>query len=372
MQVSGSFTPDVSGDWQLSLVAVGSAILRVDGEVVVDLSIAQIGGAFFGLGNPEIRVNVPCEAGVRREVSVEIAVQERSQLRGLLVGAAAPAGDDAMERAVAAAAHAEVAVVIVGTNADWETEGEDRTAMDLPGAQDELVRRVAAANPNTVVVVNAGSPVTMPWLDDVAAVLQVWFPGEELGAALAEMLFGEAEPGGRLPITIPRQLQDTPADAFYPGVDDHMPYGEGLLIGHRWYDAQGTTPAFPFGFGLGYTTWAMVPGATVTGDIATGVSVTVPVRNTGARSGRTVVQVYVEPVDPMPGRPVRTLQGFAHVAAPAGGRATATVRLDARAFSQWSPGAHDWVVAAGDYRLLAGFSSQDLTPVGVSRAHAPV
>ncbi|MEQ1701136.1 MAG: glycoside hydrolase family 3 C-terminal domain-containing protein [Ilumatobacteraceae bacterium] len=357
---------------QLSLVVVGSAILRVDGEIVVDLTIPQIGGAFFGLGNPEIRVSVPCEAGVRREISVEMEVQERSQLRGMLVGAAAPASDDAMERAVAAAAGAEVAVVIVGTNADWETEGEDRDTMDLPGAQDELVRRVAAANPNTVVVINAGSPVTMPWLDDVAAVLQVWFPGEEFGAALAAMLFGEAEPGGRLPITIPQQLQDTPAYGFYPGVDDRMAYGEGLLIGHRWYDAHGTVPAFPFGFGLGYTTWAAEPGAAVSGEIADGVTVTVPVRNTGARAGSTVVQVYVEPVAAAPGRPVRTLRGFARVHAPAGGTASATIRLDARAFSEWSSSAHGWVVPAGDYRVLAGFSSRDLTPVGVSRAPEPV
>ena len=371
MHVNGSFTPDVTGDWQLSLVVVGSAILRVDGEIVVDLTIPQIGGAFFGLGNPEIRVSVPCEAGVRREVSVDMEVQERSQLRGMLVGAAAPASDDAMERAVAAAAGAEVAVVIVGTNADWETEGEDRDTMDLPGAQDELVRRVAAANPNTVVVINAGSPVTMPWLDDVAAVLQVWFPGEEFGTALAEMLFGEAEPGGRLPITIPKRLQDTPAYGFYPGVDDHMPYGEGLLLGHRWYDAHGTEPAFPFGFGLGYTTWATEPGATVSGDIAGGVTVTVPVRNTGDRAGTTIVQVYVEPAQRAGARPVRTLRGFARVHAPAGATASAIIRLDERAFSEWSPSAHGWVVPAGDYRVLAGFSSRELTPVGVSRAPEP-
>ncbi len=254
--ISGTFTPHVDGEWTVSLTAVGSSVLRVDGEIVVDLSTPQVGGAFFGLGSQEIRATLTCEAGVSRHVEVSVDVAERAQLRGLVVGAEAPVADDAIARAVDAAAAAETAVVIVGTNADWETEGEDRTGMELPGDQDELVRRVAAVNPRTVVVVNAGSPVSMPWLDDVAAVLQVWFPGEEFGEALADILLGVAEPGGRLPITIPKRLSDTPAFPYYPGEHGKAMYGEGLLIGHRWYDAQHIAPAFPFGHGLGYTTWA--------------------------------------------------------------------------------------------------------------------
>ncbi|MFI0527062.1 MAG: beta-glucosidase [Ilumatobacteraceae bacterium] len=370
VSIAGSFIPDVTGDWQISLTAVGSAVLRVDDEVVVDLTTPQTGGAFFGLGSQEIRVTVPCEAGVRRDVSVEVSVEERSQLRGLIVGAEAPKLDDAMSRAVRAAADAEVAVVIVGTNADWETEGEDREHMHLPGEQDELVRRVAAANRRTVVVVNAGSPVSMPWLHDVAAVMQVWFPGEAFGEALAEMLLGVAEPGGRLPLTIPEQLADTPAYPYYPGADGRAVYGEGLLIGHRWYDAQGTQPAFPFGHGLGYTTWA-AGKATLRGDIASGVSVAVPVRNTGSREGSTVAQCYVEPVQREAGRPVRTLQGFARVHAAPGEEVVAGIELDTRTFSRWDAAAHAWVVAPGDYRVLVGFSSRDLTLAGVSRAPAP-
>ena len=260
--------------------------------------------------------------------------------------------------------------MIVGTNADWETEGEDREHMHLPGEQDELVRRVAAANRRTVVVVNAGSPVSMPWLHDVAAVMQVWFPGEAFGEALAEMLLGVAEPGGRLPLTIPEQLADTPAYPYYPGTDGRAVYGEGLLIGHRWYDAQGTQPAFPFGHGLGYTTWA-AGEATLRGDIASGVSVAVPVRNTGSREGSTVVQCYVESVQREAGRPVRTLQGFARVHAAPGEEVVAGIELDTRAFSRWDAAAHAWVVAPGDYRVLVGFSSRDLTLAGVSRAPAP-
>lgn len=369
VSVNGSFVPHVTGDWQVSLTVVGSAVLRIDGEVMVDLTIPKTGGAFFGLGNTEIRVPLACEAGVRREVNVEIVVEERSQLRGLIVGAEPPASGDAMDAAVAAAAGAEVAVVIIGTNADWETEGEDRTNMDLPGAQDELVRRVAAVNPRTVVVINAGSPVSMPWLPDVAAVMQVWFPGEAFGEALTDMLFGVAEPGGRLPLTIPMKLADTPAYPYHPGRAGRAEYGEGLLIGHRWYDAHGIEPAFAFGFGLGYTSWELGT-VTVGGEIATGVTVEAAVHNTGGRAGSTILQCYIEPAVSEPGRPVRTLQGFARVHAAPGEASVATIELDQRAFSRWDPTTHGWVVSPGDYHVLVGWSSRDLRSVCVSRAPA--
>jgi beta-glucosidase len=238
--------------------------------------------------------------------------------------------------------------------------------MDLPGDQNELIRRVAAVNPRTVVVINAGSPVSMPWLDDVAAVMQVWFPGEEFGEALADMLLGDAEPGGRLPITIPHELEDTPAFKFHPGTNGKAVYGEGLLIGHRWYDAQGLEPAYPFGHGLGYTTWAL-GDVTVAGATDHGVVVEAAVRNTGDRAGSTVLQCYVEPAAPNRDRPVRTLRGFAKVTADAGCDTTVSIHLDPRAFSRWDPAAHGWVVEPGDHRIVLGWSSADLTQVGVSR-----
>ncbi|MEQ1872769.1 MAG: glycoside hydrolase family 3 protein [Ilumatobacteraceae bacterium] len=368
--IEGTFTPDVTGDWLIALTAVGSATLRIDGELIVDLSTPQTGGAFFGLGSQEIVATLECEASVTRHVQVEVAFEERAQLRGLLVGARAPAVDDAMDRAVAAASDtSRVAVVVVGTNADWETEGEDRASMSLPGEQDELIRRVAAVNPRTVVVINAGSPVTMPWLDHVAAVLQVWFPGEEFGEALADVLLGISEPGGRLPITIPRQLVDTPAFTHHPGRDGRAIYGEGLLIGHRWYDAHDIAPAFCFGHGLGYATWELGT-AVVTGEIATGVRLEVPVRNVGDRAGSTVVQCYVETMQHATGRPVRTLQGFAKVKATAGTSVQAVIELDTRAFSRWDVNAHDWVVAPGDYAIKIGWSAAALSQVHVSRALA--
>lgn len=367
-RVRGTFVPSVSGEWSLGLTVVGAATLRVNGEVVVELAEAVTGGAFFGMGSPEFRGVAHLVAGQAATVEIEYPPTTVGTMRGFIVGGEAAAEGDPLERAVAVAAAAEVAVVVVGTNDDWETEGEDRTTMDLPGRQDELVARVAAANPNTVVVVNAGSPVSMPWVDDVAAVLQIWFPGAELGNAVADMLWGAAEPGGRLPVTVPRSLRDTPAYLSHPGDHGVTRYDEGLFIGYRWYDARQIEPQFPFGHGLGYTTWEFGPAAVEPADAehapVDGVTVRVPVANTGRREGATVVQCYVEAPRGGPRRPVRELRGFAKVFLPAGGATTAEMWLPERAFATWHPTRREWFVPAGDYVVWVGASSRDLSVAG--------
>lgn len=363
-RVSGTFTPQATGDWTFGLTAVGSAVLRVNGEIVVDLSTARSGGAFFGQGSTEVRGTAPLEAGVPARIDVDYGIAApTATMRGLIVGAEPPSDDDGIDRAVAAAAGADVAVIVVGTNDDWETEGEDRASMDLPGAQDELVARVAAVNPNTIVVVNAGSPVTMPWLDDVAAVLQIWFPGQEVGHSVADVLLGVAEPGGRLPVTIPRRMADTPAFLSHPGHGGVARYDEGLFIGYRWYDAREIEPLFAFGHGLGYTTWEL-GAATVGGDVTDGVTVTVPVTNTGGRHGSTVVQCYVEAATDGPRRPRRELRGFARVEADPGASTEAVLWLPERAFAVWDVAAHAWVVPPGTYRICVGSSSRELVVAG--------
>ncbi len=281
--------------------------------------------------------------------------------RGFAVGARLVPPGDPIERAARAAAGADAVVVIVGTDEYFETEGEDRSTLALPGEQDALVAAVAAANPNTVVVLNSGSPVTMPWLDDVAAVVQLWFPGQELGDALADVLSGDQEPGGRLPVTFPRTLDETPAAPYYPPVDGRSVYGERQLIGYRWFDRTGVEPLFPFGHGLGYTTFTIAP-VDVTGSPRDGVTVTVDVANTGERSGGEVVQVYVEPVDGDPLRPVRQLAGFRRVRVDHRATERVEIGLSPRAFEVWRDGG--WVRAAQSFRLLVGRSSRDLTEAG--------
>jgi beta-glucosidase len=342
----------------MGLTAAGPARVAVDGEVVLDVwSEREPGQSFFSHGSAEQTAVVELDGGAH-ELTAEYHRPGRSLVGGLRVGVAPVIDEDALlAEAVEVAATADAAIVVVGLTPDWEAEGFDRESFDLPGRQDEMVRRVAAVNPRTVVVVNAGSPVAMPWLDDVAAVLQAWYAGQEQGPALAEVLFGREEPGGRLPLTIPRRIEDSPAFAHYPGDGGRVVYGEDLLVGYRGYQRSGTEPLFPFGHGCGYTTWRWGP-VSVTGRGAD-VSVVLELANTGPRAGSEVVQVYRRWVDePDPTRPVRELVGFARVRADAGESVEARIDLDERAFRRWE--GEGWRVPTGEVVLEVGASLSDL------------
>jgi len=274
--------------------------------------------------------------------------------------------DAAMEAAVAAAQRADVALVLVGTTDEIESEGFDRASLALPGRQDELVAAVAAVNPRTIVVVNAGGPVLLPWLEDVPAALLCWFPGQEAGDGLADLLFGAAEPGGRLPTTWAAATADVPILDTAP-VNGVLEYAEGLHIGYRaWLRPRGADrerpePMFWFGHGLGYTTWRYesisAPQAVEHGQAFT---VDVTVRNGGHRPGREVVQVYAARPDSALDRPARWLAGFATVEAQPGEEVTVSVDIPARALQHWSVSARSWSTEPGDFTLLAGRCAGDL------------
>ncbi len=266
--------------------------------------------------------------------------------------------DTLIRDAARAAADAEIAVVVVSTSAEVESEGFDRTSLALPGRQDDLVRAVAAANPRTIVVVNAGAPVLLPWRDDVAAVLASWFPGQEFGDALADVLSGDREPGGRLPVTWPSGEADVPVSTVQP-TDGRLHYDEGVHIGHRAWLRSGARPAYPFGHGVGYTQWRAAelaaPASIAAGETAEAV---VEVANTGDRPGKTVVQLYLERTDPSAvDRPVRWLAGHRAVHAGPGESVRIGIPLDWRRFAHWADG---WELEPGAYRLRAGFSVEDL------------
>ena len=290
--------------------------------------------------------------------------------RGRGRGAASTTNPDAaalLDRAVEAAKQADVAIVIGGLNKNFDTEGSDRPNMKLPYNQDELIQRVVEANPRTIVVLVAGSPVEMgPWLQKTPAVLAAWYGGSEAGNAVARILFGDVNPSGKLPCTFPVQLADTPAAAFgaeaYPGVNGEETYKEGLLVGYRWYDTQKIAPLFPFGHGLSYTTFQYSNLKFLPGDPAKGIWMTAQydVTNTGTREGQEVTQVYIRQAKPSQPRPDKELKGFVKLDLQPGETETVTVPLGQRAFAYYDPDKKGWLAEAGDYQVLVGSSSRDL------------
>ncbi len=274
-----------------------------------------------------------------------------------------------MDRAVAAAAAADIAVVMVGTNDEWETEGHDRTTMDLPGRQDELVRRVVAANPRTAVIVNAGSPVTMDWAADddpnaAPAVLTSFFAGQEQAEGLVDVLFGDADPGGRLPTTFPKRLADHPAYLHHRPDHDStgagtQRYGEGLFMGYRGYDARDVAPRFAFGHGLSYgrADWGEPTASATTIGVDGSVTVTVPVTAGAARDATVVVQGYVAPIASSAKRPPKELKAWAKSVVTAGTTSESVLEFGPDAFHHWDTATGAWIVEPGDYDIVIASSA---------------
>src|SRR5579863_1950601 len=287
---------------------------------------------------------------------------ESSQLLWGTPSALAPS----ISAAVAAAQSASVAVVVVSD--DTESEATDRPSLSLPSAQDELIEAVAAVNPHTVVVINAGAPVAMPWLSQVAGVLDAWYPGQTSGTSLASVLFGQTDPGGHLPVTFPASLSQVPASttAQFPGNGSTVQYSEGVDVGYRWYDANSLAPLFPFGFGLSYTQFSysnlQVSPASVdgTGDVTVSATVT----NTGTRAGSDVAQLYLG--DPSAsGEPPRQLAGFQRVTLAAGASTPVSFTITPQEESWWSDSVNGWSQSEGTYSVYVGNSS-DLSGLPLS------
>ena len=349
-RLRATFTPDEDGDWTFGLVAAGRARLFVDGELTVDnWTDVEHSPVFFGMGSKERTGTVPMGAGEPRSLLVEYRAAT-TLAAGLHIGCIPPIRDDRIAEAVDAARGADAAIVVVGLDTESETEGRDRESMDLTGDQNELISAVAAVQPNTVVVINAGCIVSMPWADEVAAILHAWYPGQECGNAIADVLLGAVNPCGKLPTTIPRRFEDNPTIDNYPGTTD-VSYAEGVFVGYRHYDANGVQPLYPFGHGLSYTTFDY-------GDLTVdGETLSIDVTNTGARDGKEVVQLYVADVESSVPRPPKELKRFAKVSLAPGETETVRFVLDSRAFAFWKDG---WVVEPGEFELLCGSSSGDI------------
>ncbi len=350
------YTPEEGGVLQVGFASPGHGRMRVDGQLRLDEVISAVGvdqvGGFFDPPSVTAAIDVVADEPIALEYEFTAGeiVDGVEGSFSVIFGVQPGPGDASalIDDAVAAARNADVAVVVVGTNAHIECEGYDRSDLRLPGHQDELVAAVAAVNPNTVVVVNAGAPVELPWRNDVTAVLLTWFGGQEYGHALADVLLGHVEPGGRLPTTWPKTLVDAPVANVVPN-DSVLHYDEGLHVGYRAWSRVDREPAYPFGFGLGYTSWQLGPA--VAEPAVHGVRVTLDVTNVGARPGKQVVQVYAARPDSRVERPERWLVGYGVVWAEPGTTQTLQLDIAQRAFAYWDQG---WVHEPGEYLLFVG------------------
>lgn len=267
-----------------------------------------------------------------------------------------------LQEAVETAKKSWAAVIFAGLPDSYESEGYDRTHMHLPPAQDELIHRVAQVNPNTIVVLHNGSPVEMPWADEVSAILEVYLGGQAVGAATLDVLVGDSEPGGRLPETFPERLEDNPSWLYYGGEGDRAEYREGVFVGYRYYDKKKMPVRYPFGHGLSYTSfWYSHPvlSADTIKDTDT-LTVSVDVENIGKRAGSEVVQLYVAPKTEGIIRPDKELKGFEKIHLLPGEKKTVSFTLDKRAFAYWNTQIHDWHVVSGTYEIEIGKSSRDI------------
>jgi beta-glucosidase len=345
VRLSGDFTPEHTGAHTFGIASAGLSRVLVDGVLLIDnWTDWSRGETFYAYGSAERRAAIELEAGRTVRIAIEFAADQRFPIAGLRAGVIPPEPDDLLARAAAAAAASQACVLVLGTNADWETEGSDRADLRLPGAQDALAAAVLKANPRTIVVLNVGGPVEADWFDAAPAVLVPWFAGQEFGAAIAAILFGEREPGGRLPFTWPRRLDATPAAASYPGENLKLAYSEDLAIGHRWFDAHGVEPLAWFGQGLSY---ARIVIDAQRLDRENGAAIVVAdVRNLSERSGSVLLQAHVRAPEGAFGA-LRRHCGFLKLALGPGETKQARIILDPRALQRWDVSAQAWIGEPG-------------------------
>lgn len=389
---SGNVRVPSAGRWVLSLVQTEDAVVSIDGEIVIDTRGRDLpaGHEFFGLGRREQVIEIDLDPDRPIAVEVRSSVTRPGLVLGAKLGLRPSLPVDAIERATDLAARADEVIVVVGTDGEWETEGHDRDDLALPGRQDELVERVLAVAPDATVVVNAGSAVTMPWAPRCQSLLQTWFGGLEAADALVDVLLGEVDPGGRLPMTIPSRLEDGPSWGNFPGEGGRVIYGERILVGYRWFDSRAIDVTFPFGHGLSYADLVIGEPSITALRASAGdkVSFSLDVTNTSERRGSGVVQLYLAAPDGPVLRAPRSLVDFVKVDLGPGESATVELAVDERSLARWveadpsyaalvdrqasqaafmppaaRPEPGGWIVDQGRYQLLVGRSSRDIVHV---------
>jgi beta-glucosidase len=362
MRWMGSLTVPMDGSYKFTLNHAGKVKLFLDGKLILESNSALGGSDHWSTHALAVQ---KMQAGRSYEFRMDYVRHPEQDIvnYGLGIGLSFEAGKDPrLAQAVELAKRCDVALVFAGYPDAYETEGTDRPSIDLMGGQNELIAAVAAANPRTVVVLNAGAPVSMPWVEQVAAVVQAYYPGMENGNAVASVLLGKVNPSGKLPVTFPARLEDSPAyiNASYPGCRE-VNYGEGIFVGYRYYDMKDVEPLFPFGHGLSYTSFAY-SNLKMNRKVKAGqpVEVSLVVTNTGKVAGKEVVQLYVNDLKSSLPRPPKELKGFAKVNLKPGEAGTVTFSLDERALAFYDPQKQGWVAEPGEFEVLVGSSSRDI------------
>ncbi|KAG8943853.1 hypothetical protein FRC04_002476 [Tulasnella sp. 424] len=360
--------------FRFGLAVLGRAKLYVDGKLVIDNWTRQKRGrTFFGNGTPEEHGEVDLKAGVAHDIEIEFrnirgpadgdeAETVVSLGPGFRLGGAEVLSEQSVDEAAAIAKDADLAIVVVGLNGDWETEGYDRSTLELPGRTNELVAKVAAANPKTIVVNQSGSAVTMPWVDQVPGLVHAWYLGNETGNAIADVLFGKVNPAGKMSMTFPKRLEDVPTYGHFSPQNGKVRYGEDLYVGYKSYHHRNITPLFPFGYGLSYTTFKYGEAkvsVSSSGDFS--ATVTVSVTNTGSVAGSEAVQVYVSLPTGQLSHPQQQLKAFKKVKDLAPGKTEEVeFTLDKYAVSYWDDIIHRWRADKGTYTVRVGKSAAEV------------
>ncbi len=358
VKFSCEYTPDISGSHEFEIFGIGKCRLLIDGNELIDnWTSTEPGEAFFTFGSAAKKGVMNFQKG--ETYKIEVQYHFEGGFPAVYIGCQPPDEIDIFQEAIDVASNADEVLLIVGTNSDWETEGNDRADFNLPANQNKLIEAILEANQNTVIAINTGSPVQMPWAKKANAIVQTWFAGQEFGNALVDILSGQVNPSGKLPTTFPVKIEDTPAYKIYPGIDLQMNYDEKLLVGHRWYQRNSIEPLFCFGHGLSYTNFNY-QNLEVATDGDFNVSCKFDVQNIGDIAGLETAQCYVSFVAPLPQEPLMTLQGFVKEEIGVNEIKKLEIKLGPRNFSNWSVDTNTWQIRGGTYKILIGSSSEKI------------
>ena len=357
----GQFKPAASGPTPLFLLNTGSARLYIDGDLVLEHNAGAIDPTYGNLAELIGQTLIDLDEKQLYDIRVEYCTQTQDGFSFLQLGHLPPyVPEDAFERAITAAKSCDAVVIFAGMPLHFESEGKDRPEMSLPGDQDALIKAVSIANPNCAVVLNVGSPVEMPWVNEVQAIVEAYYPGQEGGNAIADILLGKVNPSGKLPVTFPQRYKDNPTYTNYPGFKE-VRYGEGIFVGYRYYDIKDIEPLFPFGHGLSYTSFEyedlQMPANIKSGEC---FKVSFTIKNTDKVAGKEVAQLYIGDRESRLIRPLKELKGFAKVALAPGEEKDVTISLNERSLSYFDPDKKAWVAEPGVFKVFIGSSSKDI------------